>query len=97
MLVETAERRFKKLPQGEDRLWTAPRVAFIVFREHCDLRAETYITTGGNKQCHIIFTPRFEMKHKYVGRTSMLITGQHIQLYLVNLVSKLDDLHLLVQ
>jgi hypothetical protein len=27
----------------------------------------------------------------------MLITGQHIQLYLVNLVSKLDDLHLLVQ
>jgi hypothetical protein len=45
----------------------------IVFREQWDLRAETYFRTGGNKQCHIIFTPRFEMKYKYVGSTSMLI------------------------
>lgn len=52
----------------------------IVFRKQWDLRAETYFTTGGNKQCHIIFTPRFEMKYKYVGSTTMLLIEEHVQL-----------------
>jgi hypothetical protein len=51
-------------------------------RQKWDLRAETYLTTGGNKQCHIIFTPRFEMMHKYVGSASMLIIEEHVQLSL---------------
>lgn len=29
-LVKTEERRFKKLPQGVDRLWTTPRMALCL-------------------------------------------------------------------
>jgi hypothetical protein len=54
----------------------------IVFREQWDLRAETYFTTGGNKQCHIIFVSRFEMKYKYVGSTSMPVIDESVQLLL---------------
>lgn len=69
----------------------------IVFRKQWDLRAETYFTTGGNKQCHIIVTPRFEMKHKYVSSISMLLTEKRVQLLRAEFSEQPDDLHLLVK